>query len=330
MREVPEAGHEVISTPDDIVDKCQQIEFLHYRLMVVYVYAIERTRAKGRLPAGVDLSGRERRRSSITQLLAVRSSPDVVSSSGVNRRSRSSRPLRHGAITRALVESHIKGKLGQLQTAYAQIEQSLPRNSSTLGFQGWLRDSQDSLTRFSATFSFVNFVRRTIATLWPLLIAVAVVGSVWNAIFSALDKEKSKPGALGTLGVVALIVFIYAVTGLSVAANRKRKFFLARISIPSAWADSDWPAALRTVTANNVYEVENELFGAIGRSKNGEFPLDICMYAIAFLGWAAFEAIVGFNTLHSLSGRLFFIGATIFFACFAVISVVTGIKRKLK
>lgn len=320
MKEAPEARDELISAPDDAVDKCQRIKLLHYRLMVVYVYAIERTRAKGRLPAGVEPSGRAAGSRVVTWL----------SRNGVNRRSGSSQPVRHGAITRGLVESHIKGKLGQLRTVYAQIEQSLPDNNSTLGFQGWLRDSQDSLTRFSATFSFVNFVRRTIATLWPLLIAVAVVGSVWNAIFSVLDKEKSKPGALGTLGIVSLVVLIYAVTGLSVAANRKRKFFLAHISLPSAWADSDWPAAFRTVTANNVYEVENELFGAIGRSKNGEFPLDTCMYTVAFLGWTVFEAVVGFSVFHGLSGRLFVIGATIFFACFAVVSVVMGIKRKLK
>ncbi len=318
-----------IST-EDVIDKFQCIKLLHYRLMVVYVYAIEHLQAKDRIPRGVEPSGRERRRMGITRLLVRGSSPYIASKLSTNYLRKPHRSMRHGPITRALVESHIKGQLGQLRTAYVQIEQSVLETASTLTFRAWLRDSQDSLARFSGTLSFTNFARRIIAALWPLVIALAAVGTVWDTIFRVFDKEKSQPGVLVTLGALALIVVTYLVFGLSIAATRKRGFFLARISLSSVWAINDRATTAGNVTANNIYEMENELFDAINKPKRAELPLDMYLIAANLLLWAILETIVGFSYSHTLGGRLFFIAAFILFMFWAFAAVVIGVRRKLR
>jgi hypothetical protein len=189
----------------DALDKCEQIKLLHYQLMTIYVYVIDTVRSRDQLPKGSESSARRRRRSQSMESAADR--PEARHGEVSPKRPPRRRPrfLRHGAITRALAESHIKGQLRKLRIAYVQLEQCVFETDSTASFRTWLRDCQDSLTRFSATLSFTDFARKIAAVLWPLVVTLAAVGAVWNFIFRMFAKEKSTPGTLAELGIIALI-----------------------------------------------------------------------------------------------------------------------------
>jgi hypothetical protein len=88
--------------------------------------------------------------------------------------------------------------------------------------------------------------------------------------------------------------------------------------------------AALNVTAENVYQAEDNLFAAINVPKRSEFPLDMCLFSAAFCEWATLEAIIAFTNVHSLGGRIFFAAATIMFAIAAAGSLVAGFKRKIK
>jgi hypothetical protein len=51
-------------------------------------------------------------------------------------------------VTRILVESHVKGKLKELQVAYVQIEQALPDDDSFSDFRQWLKELKIRLLGF--------------------------------------------------------------------------------------------------------------------------------------------------------------------------------------
>jgi hypothetical protein len=176
------------------ISKQRQLMLLHHRLMAVYVYAIQgvqeghRPRWRRRLLAGIQsVSGREAdEQARGFRRLMVRSRRD----------DETSRPYKRGPITRALVDSHVKAKLRELQAAYAQIEQSVPDTKSTHSFREWLRTTQESLARFSSTLTIMIFARRIMTALWPLVIALIAVLPIWSALFSVLGKESAKPKVL--------------------------------------------------------------------------------------------------------------------------------------
>ena len=172
-------------------------------------------------------------------------------------------------ITRVLIESHIKAKLGELRTAYVQIEQSIPNIESAHSLRSWLRDTEDSLARFSGTLTVMSLVRRVIAALWPLIIALVAVVPIGNAIFSLFSKENLKTGILGGLGYLALLAAFYIILGLAVAAHKKRGIFLTTGSTDrSTGASGNQDSGIkRTTDKKNVYEIEDELFSCIGISK---------------------------------------------------------------
>jgi hypothetical protein len=116
------------------------------------------------------------------------------------------------------VESHVKSKLTELRTAYVEIEQSISDDGSARAFRSWLKDTQDSLTRFSATLTTFVIFRRMLAALWPLFIALAALGAVWNYIRDLLGKATQND--LVNVGLFAVTVAIYIITGLLVAATK--------------------------------------------------------------------------------------------------------------
>ena len=245
----------------------QELKSLHYRLMAIYVYAMEQVAAVPP-PSWV-----RKLRTTWRSLLRV----DREDNTWQYRR----RP-----ITRALVESHVKAKTRELRRAYAQIEQSVLSLDTTGGFQGWLQDTQDSLARFSATLTAMSFVRRVIIALWPLAVALAAVGTVWHTIFGWIGK----PGALDTSIWLVITVFGYVGGGLALAFHRKREFFLKPLSISSAWAENpqDDPVGGK-ITAPSVYEAEDELFGCVGKSKRREPAIDAYLGGIVFLAFAMIQ-----------------------------------------
>jgi hypothetical protein len=150
----------------DYASKQPDIEFLHKRLMIAYVYAIEAISSPGRLPKGAERSEngmvRKSRGDNFQQEYLLRSL----------------HIYRRRPIARNLVESHIKGKLRELRAAYVQIEQVVPDVDSTQVFRNWLRDTQDSLSRFLITLTVMAAIRRIMTVLWPLVVALVAVSAV--------------------------------------------------------------------------------------------------------------------------------------------------------
>src|SRR5262249_11975029 len=151
------------SSTEGPISKQHQLKLLHRRLMAVYVYELE----------GVQEG---HRRSWPRRMLAAALS--MLQAEGDATRS-----YKRGPVTRGLVESHIKGKLRELRVAYAQIEQSVSEIDSVPSFRGWLKDTQESLDRFSATLTVMTFVRRIVKALWPLVIGLLAVNAIWSALF---------------------------------------------------------------------------------------------------------------------------------------------------
>jgi CDP-diglyceride synthetase len=191
---------------------------------------------------------------------------------------------------------HIRAKLGELRTVYAQIEQSIPHTDSTRSFREWLRDTQDSLARFSATLTVFTFVRRIFTGLWPLVIALVTIGAVWNAI-RLYGREVLQPGLAYSVTFQVVIATVYILCVLGVAVQRKRALFLASISISSTWANmcSDSPA--KDVVAKNIYEAEDELFSCINKPKRPEHPVD------AYLLGAAIFVVLMIMDFYTFSNK---------------------------
>jgi hypothetical protein len=197
-----------------------------------------------------------------------------------------------------LVEAHIKGKLRELMTAYARIEQSLYDIEATRSFRGWLRDTQESLARFSATLTAMAFVRKIAAALWPLAIGLVAVSAIWTTLFKVLGKEMGRRGDLVTIAIFVLFTTVYIVGGLSSATRNKRQLFLEPISISPTWVGNPQDSVAGSISAKNVYEAEDELFGLIGTPKRSEPALDIYFTAAAFISFAVLAGIRAIEGMH--------------------------------
>jgi hypothetical protein len=291
----------------DSISKQQTLISRHHRLMAVYTYALGKMSEPGPLPEEAKSFKRPRWKN-VRQFRG-----------------------RHRPITNALIESHIKAKLGELRAAYMQIEQSIPDADAVQSFRGWLRDTEDSLSRFSATFTVMALVRRIAAALWPLVISVVVIGAVWNAV-SDLFGKISKSDFLVIIVAYALLIFVAVLFGLGWAARRKRRFFLVPVSISNVWASSFSGTPVEATTAKNVYVIENELFTCIGKSKRLELPLDAIGFGCAWLFFAAtcVIVIIGEPGGPELFGVLFigFISATSL--AWGVITIISGYRLKLR
>ena len=104
------------------IAKLQEIRILHHRLMAIYVYAIATVSLKGPLPGTCE-------ETSLSAQLA--DSPPLVTAQtqeidGERKNAARSAGNKRRPVTKILVESHIKRKLGELKTAYTQIEQAVP------------------------------------------------------------------------------------------------------------------------------------------------------------------------------------------------------------
>jgi len=314
------------STDNSMSNQQQQLEMLHYQLMAVYVYAVQTVRGPSRLPQGsepppkqqpwvVRLRSRYRRR------------PPAESSSRGAHPQKARQFYKYRPVTRALVESHIKAKLTELRITYMEIEQSIPDDDSVHAFRIWLRDTQDSVARFSSTLTTLVIVRRMLVALWPLVIALAVVGAVWKYIRNLLDKVMH--GNLENFALLALTTMLYILLSLFLAAQKKRAFFLAPISISHIWNSNAWAPSVRSITAKNVYETEDNLFSYIGKAKRPEFPLD--SYALGTLGVILALIVLLFIPTIKIGSQQFIFGLLALISLgMAVSTIRQGRRRSLR
>jgi hypothetical protein len=152
--------HPAVDMPDPEANesaaaKQQQIKLLHARLMTVYVYAINSVSRPGPLPQGAEpfkewrpLTGR-RMQNSQEEWQCDR---DDDGNKSLRRK-----PDFRGwprPVTIFLVKAHIRRRLRELRAIYTQIEQTAPDISSASNFRSWLRETQESLNKFSLNLGF--------------------------------------------------------------------------------------------------------------------------------------------------------------------------------
>lgn len=279
--------------------KQQRLELLHYNLMVVYIYMIEKVSGSGRLP----------------QRAATEKSSQSKESAQISLQS-----YKHRPIMKALVESHVKAKVAELRAIYAQIEQVTPDIDSAQNFRTWLKDSQDSLDRFSTALPVMTFARRIATALWPLIIAIAVVGTVWNTILSLLGKSTLHPIDTLVGGMLTGVGFL--LFGVSIAARRKRRLFLGEFSISLIW-----PSIPPHSVPKNVYKAEDDLFDYIPRSKQPEFPLDVYALGTAAIIFAITDGLSLANPHFTLHLRLVYGFVAIFALLIGAVYIFLGHRR---
>jgi hypothetical protein len=265
------------------IAKLQEIRILHHRLMAIYVYAIAAVSLKEPLPGTSEETSLPAQ--SADSPPSVTAPVHKVDGERKNNAQRSLRSKRR-PVTKILVGSHIKRKLDELKTAYAQIEQAVPDDDTMSDFRIWLKDAQDSLSRFSGTLPHLASVRAVATTLWPAIASLVGISALWNVIFTIFGKEILKPDSLVAWGFAVLATLVYTLIAVMLAESKKRDFFLSSISISSMWYGTPPNELDERLTANNVYEAEDELFKCIGRSKRVEVPLDMYAEGVAALGLA--------------------------------------------
>jgi hypothetical protein len=318
-QDVASRPNELLQNSSDLAAKQEELNILHHRLMAVYVHIIELVSGPERLPRGAEPSGRSRANNSGT---------------GYQREilQRRLRLYKRRPITRNLVNSHIKGKLDELKAAYVRIEQITSNTDSTIGFRKWLKDTQDSLSRFSATLTVMAAARRILVALWPLIVALVVLAPVWNYVVDQLHKERSRPVGLLLVITYITLAIVYIALLISVAARKKRRLFLAPVFIsPDSPSDSSTSSISRETTAKNVYEVENDLFSCISKPKRAEFALDIYAGIVMAIGWTAYSIGVVVASYKIVLWVAIEFGLFALIGVFIVVSsVVTRLRRTVK
>jgi len=138
--------------------------------------------------------------------------------------------------------------------------------------------------------------RRMAAALWPLVVAVVVLAPVWDSAINLFNRRLHPEGrALAYSIAFGVVLYLAAITG--VAARKKRRFFLAPISIPSrSSAGIPFVSFFKSVNAPNVYTVENQLFEFLGKSKRPELALDRYAWTVFCFDIAAYYGYVAFLT----------------------------------
>ena len=233
-----------------------------------------------------------------------------------------------GPVARALVESHIKGKTREPMVAYARLEQSVYDIDATNSFRGWLRDTQESLARFSSTLTAMAFIRKIAAALWPLVIALVAVSAIWTTLFKVLGREMGRHGDLVTLVGYVLFSFIYIIGGLSSATSTKRKLFLEPITISPTWTGDSQDSVAGSITTETVYKAEDELFGLIGRPKRPEPALDLYSSGTVYLIFGVIFSIDALRDVHLRSSLVIDSSLAIIFLALGTYRIFSSSKRK--
>jgi hypothetical protein len=228
-------------------------------------------------------------------------------------------------VTRILVDSHVKGKLKELQIAYVRIEQALPdaEAESVSDFRQWLKDTQDSSSRFSNTLTSWASIRGLGATLWPavlgLLLAKLGVENVWVA-FWRFGTRENLVIALLLLSLVTLYILLVLVLPF----RKKRGLFLAPVELPDTWS-----CVGEVIRSRSVYDAEGELFDRLAQSKKPEFPLDWFAVASLCFGFAMVEASSILSAAYS-PGRVLFGIVTIILLVLGIFALRNMWRRSLR
>jgi hypothetical protein len=229
-------------------------------------------------------------------------------------------------LVRLFVESHIKGKLRELNTSYVHLELATDEPPPSK-YQEWRKQTEEASAGFVDTLSHSPLFR-IITTLWLLVsgIGFTILGKILE-LFSTADAAKVAVSSENVTQIVNNISLQFRQSNISVFyqdayhsyANNfedfaKMLFFAAYvlicISLAFAYKRSlflpgsgflwfDYAGKERAITVKNVYEMEDDLFNLLEKGKNREFPMDLVTFALfgfIFGGFCVF--IPFFPTWH--------------------------------
>lgn len=181
------------------------------------------------------------------------------------------------------IEMHTKKKLGELETAYAQlkflISDDYPEAEKYLE---WLEKARQDCSLLKSTVSSGKIILDAIQFLAvpAITLFVAIYGA--SNIYDFLAKVVTSPTSSSPLFLVGLalilgIIYIYASVFVKNTFVAKRSILLS----------TGYPAG--TVS---IYSMENELFTLIGKQKSTEFSFDLFISAINHLTVIVFTVFV--------------------------------------
>jgi hypothetical protein len=153
------------------------------------------------------------------------------------------------------------------------------------------------------------------------------VGNVWSAVFALFRKEINTPYILLLVGVPTLCITTLGAVAFSLVADWKRRFFLAPVSTSSLWSVDSQTLACSTISANTIYEAEDDLYGSISWPKKPERPVDYYAAAIGGLDWALFS-LIGLIYSSSIALQIF-LAILILIIILAVIFCIIAGRRRL-
>lgn len=219
-------------------------------------------------------------------------------------------------LVKFFVESHIKGKLNELRNSYIQISQTfeIVRQDQIDDNQTWLSKVKEECTEFADTLPSWQNIRRLIIIIGTLIVGFFVATSNVNNIYQAILIIKFEV-AIGLI-IYAAFSFLF----ISFTFDYKRSLF--RPGSGFLW-ESILPQQHKE-SIKNIYNIEDNLFSLLGKTKIREFPVDIVAFAQIFIVFGATAILLQQIT----NGRIIaiFIGCS--FILIGIYSLINGIQDR--
>jgi hypothetical protein len=308
----PDAGAEPAPLGDDDVEllsarvlpPLDELQQMHRKLVLTYVRAVNEA---SRLPFLVTKRWWEEHRSSPEANLVAK--PGWLAS---------------GTIARWLVESHIKRKVSDVNSAYRRLEAVLSPEQQE--YAEWLAKTRVSLDTLARSFSSFYRVRIAAATVWPLITSLVVEVS-----FPSLLDPLPFPIILLVLILLLFYLGPFVYIGLRSSFKLKRDLLLPGASYFDRPSLRSGRQAIQDALSGygwNAYEAEDELFGALGRAKHRELPLDaIADVAVILVPAAVFVALIEGRTAGDFSWVQVIVATIAFMTATALFYIRTGGRR---
>jgi hypothetical protein len=180
-------------------------------------------------------------------------------------------------------ESHIKAKLNELSVAYLYLSSSLPIDEpDTKEAREWLRITIDECRKVAETLQSTTNLRGFLTLAWPYLLPVvaSLLGvsnpkdsSAWFAAFS--------PDFFIGILILSYFPIFYAAVIANTTFSYKRSLFLKRK--PTMMNELSELESNQVASPENIYYLEDKLFGLLNRGKKRERALDLAAPLLAIL-----------------------------------------------
>ncbi len=194
-------------------------------------------------------------------------------------------PITWKPFIRFLLESHIKGKMGELNVAYNKLLLRLPEGKKFEQFREALKSAVAECNQLSDTLTTWKSGKTLLASAVPVVLGWLTSWLGTDNLLLALPRVGVEIQGSLLSGPFAsyLQIVVWAATSLGLlflllnqAFEGKRAIFLPT-----------WIRDRSKVNTHNIYASEDDLFRLIGHRKTAEFPLD----SVAFIVLALFVIV---------------------------------------